>query len=55
LAITFVVSPFSSSRAIANDLEVFPELHKLNPPRSIEDAGHLHDNLWSFPFGFGRQ
>jgi hypothetical protein len=32
-----------------------PELHKLNPQRSIEDAGHLHDNLWSFPFGFGHQ
>jgi cytochrome P450 len=41
--------------AIANDPEVFPEPHKFNPQRWIDDAGQVRDDLGSFPFGFGRR
>ncbi|KAG2097968.1 cytochrome P450 [Suillus discolor] len=41
--------------AIANDPEVFPEPHKFNPQRWIDDAGLVRDDLRFFAFGFGRR
>ncbi|KAG2131613.1 cytochrome P450 [Suillus bovinus] len=41
--------------AIANDPEVFPEPHKFNPQRWIDDAGRLRTDLRFFAFGFGRR
>ncbi|KAG1810570.1 cytochrome P450 [Suillus subaureus] len=41
--------------AIANDPEVFPEPHKFNPQRWIDDAGRVRDDLRFFTFGFGRR
>lgn len=41
--------------AIANDPEVFPEPHKFNPQRWIDDAGCIRNDLRFFPFGFGRR
>ncbi|KAG0692437.1 cytochrome P450 [Suillus ampliporus] len=41
--------------AIANDPEVFPEPHKFNPQRWIDETGRVRDGLRSFAFGFGRR
>ncbi|KAG2099579.1 cytochrome P450 [Suillus discolor] len=41
--------------AIANDPEVFPEPHKFNPQRWIDDAGRVRGDLKFFTFGFGRR
>ncbi|KAG2126118.1 cytochrome P450 [Suillus cothurnatus] len=41
--------------AIANDPEVFPEPHKFNPQRWLDDTGHVRHDLRFFPFGFGRR
>ncbi|KAG2072915.1 cytochrome P450 [Suillus decipiens] len=41
--------------AIANDPEVFPEPHKFNPQRWIDDAGRIRHDLRFFSFGFGRR
>ncbi|KAG2131612.1 cytochrome P450 [Suillus bovinus] len=41
--------------AIANDPKVFPEPHKFNPQRWIDDAGRVRDDLKFFAFGFGRR
>ncbi|KAG0696782.1 cytochrome P450 [Suillus ampliporus] len=41
--------------AIANDPEVFPEPHKFNPQRWIDETGRVRDGLKSFAFGFGRR
>ncbi|KAG2131618.1 cytochrome P450 [Suillus bovinus] len=41
--------------AIANDPEVFPEPHKFNPQRWIDDAGRVRSDLRFFTFGFGRR
>ncbi|KAG1807981.1 cytochrome P450 [Suillus subaureus] len=41
--------------AIANDPEVFPEPHKFNPQRWIDNAGRVRDDLRFFTFGFGRR
>ncbi|KAG1802492.1 cytochrome P450 [Suillus variegatus] len=41
--------------AIANDPEVFPEPHKFNPQRWIDNAGSVRDDLKFFAFGFGRR
>ncbi|KAG2753558.1 cytochrome P450 [Suillus brevipes Sb2] len=41
--------------AIANDPEVYPEPHVLNPQRWIEDAGCIRDDIRFFNFGFGRR
>ncbi|KAG1840973.1 cytochrome P450 [Suillus tomentosus] len=41
--------------AIANDPEVFPEPHKFNPQRWIDDAGRVRGDIKSFTFGFGRR
>jgi cytochrome P450 len=41
--------------AIANDPEVFPEPHKFNPQRWIDDAGRVRNDLRFFTFGFGRR
>ncbi|KAG2120628.1 uncharacterized protein F5147DRAFT_785539 [Suillus discolor] len=45
----------SNHWVIANDSEVFPEPHKFNPQRWIDDAGHMHGDLKSFTFGFGHR
>ncbi|KAG2085777.1 cytochrome P450 [Suillus discolor] len=41
--------------AIANDPEVFPEPHKFNPQRWIDDAGRVRGDLKFFTYGFGRR
>ncbi|KAG1731334.1 cytochrome P450 [Suillus paluster] len=41
--------------AIANDPDVFPEPHKFNPQRWIDETGRVRDDLRSFAFGFGRR
>ncbi|KAG1840965.1 cytochrome P450 [Suillus tomentosus] len=41
--------------AIANDPEVFPEPHRFNPQRWIDDAGRVRSDLRFFTFGFGRR
>ncbi|KAG2099581.1 cytochrome P450 [Suillus discolor] len=41
--------------AIANDPEVFPEPHRFNPQRWIDDAGRVRGDLKFFTFGFGRR
>ncbi|KAG1812011.1 cytochrome P450 [Suillus variegatus] len=41
--------------AIANDPEVFPEPHKFNPQRWIDDTGRVRSDLRFFTFGFGRR
>ncbi|KAG1798552.1 cytochrome P450 [Suillus plorans] len=41
--------------AIANDPEVFPEPHKFNPQRWIDDAGRVRSDLRFFTYGFGRR
>ncbi|KAG1798560.1 cytochrome P450 [Suillus plorans] len=41
--------------AIANDPEVFPEPHRFNPQRWIDDAGRVRSDLKFFTFGFGRR
>ncbi|KAG1849245.1 cytochrome P450 [Suillus subluteus] len=41
--------------AIANDPDVFPEPHKFNPQRWIDDVGRVRDDLRFFTFGFGRR
>ncbi|KAG2072928.1 cytochrome P450 [Suillus decipiens] len=41
--------------AIANDPEVFPEPHKFNPQRWLDDAGRIRRDLRFFPFGFGHR
>ncbi|KAG1869668.1 cytochrome P450 [Suillus tomentosus] len=41
--------------AIANDPEVFPDPHRFNPQRWIDDAGRVRDDLRFFTFGFGRR
>ncbi|KAG1809041.1 cytochrome P450 [Suillus variegatus] len=40
---------------IANDLEVFPEPHRFNPQRWIDNAGRVRSDLRFFTFGFGRR
>ncbi|KAG1848160.1 cytochrome P450 [Suillus tomentosus] len=41
--------------AIANDPEVFPEPHRFNPQRWIDDAGRVRGDMRFFTFGFGRR
>ncbi|KAG1794705.1 cytochrome P450 [Suillus variegatus] len=41
--------------AIANDPEIFPEPHRFNPQRWIDDAGRVRSDLRFFAFGFGRR
>ncbi|KAG1820042.1 cytochrome P450 [Suillus variegatus] len=41
--------------AIANDPEVFPDPHRFDPQRWIDDAGRVRDDLRFFTFGFGRR
>ncbi|KAG2099603.1 cytochrome P450 [Suillus discolor] len=41
--------------AIANDPEIFPEPHRFNPQRWIDDAGRVRSDLRFFTFGFGRR
>ncbi|KAG0697790.1 cytochrome P450 [Suillus ampliporus] len=41
--------------AIANDPEVFPEPHRFNPQRWIDETGRVRDGLKFFTFGFGRR
>ncbi|KAG1798579.1 cytochrome P450 [Suillus plorans] len=41
--------------AIANDPEVFPEPHRFNPQRWIDDAGRVRGDLRFFTFSFGRR
>ncbi|KAG1840951.1 cytochrome P450 [Suillus tomentosus] len=41
--------------AIANDPEVFPEPHRFNPQRWIDDAGRVRSDLRFFTYGFGRR
>ncbi|KAG1840953.1 cytochrome P450 [Suillus tomentosus] len=41
--------------AIANDPEIFPEPHRFNPQRWIDDAGRVRGDLRFFTYGFGRR